>query len=146
MDGKGWEDCTIDLSEYRRVKNDLSVFDGVVLFRRKPFIPLGMRKEILETLHRGHQGTTGMLARLSKECWWPKVTLDVEEVRYGCKTCDLVAPSQPKMPPIQPRLPQYPMQYVSSDYFELDGYQYLVIIERYLVWPVVARATKGNFL
>ena len=37
---------------------------------------------------------------------------------------------------------QYPFQMVWGDYFDLKGYTYLVLVDRYSGWPVVHQACK----
>ena len=48
------------------------------------------------------------------------------------------------LPPVSLRKPEYPFQKGSADFFDLEGHQFLVIIDRYSGWPVVARMNKGN--
>ena len=47
-----------EVSQWSRYRDDLSVVDGVVLFKERPVIPVVMRPEVLSTLHAGHQGVT----------------------------------------------------------------------------------------
>ena len=52
-------------------------------------------------------------------------------------TCIRNAPTQPALPPVKPLVPEYPFQYISSDYFMHAGHTYLVIVDRYSGWPFV---------
>ena len=85
-----------------------------------------------------------MKARISNDCWWPGQAEDLQRIREQCKTCNETAPSQPRLPPVKPRSPDYPMQQISADYFAIEGHNYLVIVDRYSGWPVVAKAARGN--
>ena len=42
--------------------------------------------------------------------------------------------------------PENPLQILAADYFELEGYNYLVIVDRYSNWPTVFRvkAKEGS--
>ena len=40
--------------------------------------------------------------------------------------------------------PEHPMQMVAADYFDLDGYSYLVIVDRFSNWPSVFRIKTRN--
>ena len=40
-------------------------------------------------------------------------------------------------PPIPPVLPEYPFQYLASDYFHLNGKSYVVVVDPYSHWPLV---------
>ena len=75
---------------------------------------------------------------------WPTINEDIMKFRENCKICREIAPSNPKLPPVPLRSPDYPIQQISADYFELEGYQFLVIIDRYSGWPVVFKMNKGN--
>ena len=43
------------------------------------------------------------------------------------------------MPPVLPPHPKYPFQLVSSDYFTLQGHNFIVMVDRYSNWPVVCK-------
>ena len=55
-----------------------------------------------------------------------------------------MAPSQPAAPPIQPILPVYPFQAICSDFFSYKGVHYLVVVDRYSNWPIIAKASAGG--
>ena len=65
-------------------------------------------------------------------------------VRSQCWRCDTNAPSQPKEPPVPLPRVEYPFQQICSDYFSLEGRQYLVMVDRYSGWPSVHRAKEVN--
>ena len=129
-----------EVSQWSRYRDDLSVVDGVVLFKERPVIPVVMRPEVLSTLHAGHQGVTSMVARAANSVWWPGINDDLRRVRLGCVQCDTITPSQSMQPP--PDLPalHYPFQQIAADYFALEGHHYLVVVDRYSGWPSVHQA------
>ncbi|XP_066935533.1 uncharacterized protein [Clytia hemisphaerica] len=55
-----------------------------------------------------------------------------------------MAPSQPSMPPTTPPTPEYPFQYLCSDFFYYMGKYYLVSVDRCSKWPIVDRARDGS--
>ena len=65
-------------------------------------------------------------------------------MREGCMTCIRNAPSQPATPPVDPPVPCYPFQYISSDYFESAATSYLVIVDRYSGWRSVYKCRDGT--
>ena len=67
------------------------------------------------------------------------MTKDIDLVRAACTTCNINAPSQQPLPPVHPPLPDFPFQLVSSDYFQLEGQTYLVMVDRYSNWPTIKR-------
>ena len=69
---------------------------------------------------------------------------DINKVRERCLQCARHAPSQPMEPPAKLPDVRYPFQMLCADYFDLKGYGYLVLVDRYSGWPVVHRATKAT--
>ena len=51
------------------------------------------------------------------------------------------APSKPRDPPEPIQKPDYPIHKLFSDYFEVRGLQYLVVVDLYSSWPMVYQAT-----
>ena len=107
-------------------------------------VPAALRRQVLEALHRAHQGVTGMNLRAQDSVWWPGCTKDIEAVQGGCMTCVQNAPSQSATSPVSPPIPVYPFQYISSDCFAHAGVNYLVIVDRYSGWPSVYRCKDGT--
>ena len=69
--------------------------------------------------------------------WWPGITLQIKNKRKTCRSCKESTPSQLAPPPDPLPLPDYPFQQVASDYFQMGGQTYLVIVDRFSGWPVV---------
>ena len=129
--GSGTEPWDESLREYRLCKEKLSVVDGVVVLGRRIVVPLSLRRKVLDALHRAHQGSGSMALRAGETVWWPGVSTDLARVRDVCGQCVRNAPSQPALPPVKPRVPDYPFQLVVSDYFDYAGKSHVVVIDRY---------------
>ena len=84
-----------------------------------------------------------MTARAEASVFWPGITSDIINMRNYCQACNRMAPSQPSAPPTPPVSPLYPFQCICSDYFHYKRIDYLVIVDRYTIWPVVERASQG---
>ena len=54
------------------------------------------------------------------------------------------APWNPKLPPYDPPLVEYPFQEVCCDYMSLNGISYLITVDRCTNWPDVRRARNEN--
>ena len=100
-------------------------------------IPRRLRREILEGLHAGPQGVVSMRDRAANCVFWPGMGQAIQDTRKRCRTCDYIAPSQADEPSITAEPPVYPFQKVCTDYCELDGATYLVVVDRYSGWPSV---------
>ena len=51
--------------------------------------------------------------------------------------------SQAALPPTPPIIAAYPFQCICADYFQHQGMNYHVIVDRYSNWPIVERAHDG---
>ena len=85
-------------------------------------IPPSLRKEVLRVLHSAHQGVTAMNERAKAIVYWPGITNDIQGTRENCNSCNLIAPSNPRLPPIEPLIPKVPFESIFYDYFLLKGW------------------------
>ena len=135
-----WE----ELREYAGYRSELSVLDGVVVFRGQVVVPRVLRREVLDALHRAHQGVSGMALRAGERVWWPGITADLQRVRDMCGKCIANTPSQPPAPPKPLPRPKYPFELMAADYFAYGGNSYLVAVDRYSSWPIVAQSKTDS--
>ena len=68
---------TPESKDYKRYAKDMSVVDGVPLYKGRVVIPPVLRPEVLRALHRAHQETTGMALRAHESVWWPSFTKEL---------------------------------------------------------------------
>ena len=146
---RGFPDSMHDLHEdlrvYHRHSDKLHVVDGVVCYKGRLIIPMVLRQEVLDVIHAAHQGVSGMNNRLDESVFWPSITTDVINSRHTCKTCIREAPSQPAGTPVPPPEPDYPFQMVVGDYFSLQGYNYLVLGDRFSGWLSIYSTGEGEY-
>ena len=133
-----------DCEEYQRERKNLFMVDKLIMFKNRVVIPKPLRKEVLSLLHIGHQGTTSRLARVEETLWWPNLRDDLESMRKACEECQENQPSQPKEPPKTPESPAYPFQKLHSDYFQLAGKHFLLLVDAFSGFPFVYEAAHGG--
>ena len=131
------------IQSYFHMWNSLTIVDDVVCCGSRVVIPEALRQQCLQALHSAHQGTSGMMARAASSVYWPGITADIKAARDHCTECNSNAPSQPHLPPTTPETPDRPFSTICADYFHHAGSQYLVVVDRFSGWPIVAPATKG---
>ena len=119
-----------EIHNFWQYRQELSLLDGVILYKGRTVIPGILRSEILAALHAAHQGVTAMSSRAQDSVFWPGLSLDIQKTRDSCNSCSLNAPSQPRMPPVEPCLPTIPFECIAADYFHLAGHYYLVVVDR----------------
>ena len=138
------DSCPDEVKEYFRYREDLSVCDGLILFKSRVLVPRSLRREVLECLHSAHQGVQGMKSRAAESVFWPGISAAIHDVRARCRTCNTIAPSRPAEPPITADPPQFPYEQVCADFFELGGIQYLAMADRYSEWLSVKCFPQGG--
>ena len=106
-------------------------------------IPPALCQSCLSALHAAHQGTSAMTSRAEAAIFWPGITKDIHATRANCTDCNRMAPSQATLPPTPPTPTEYPFQCICTDFFNHQGHNYLVIIDRYSNWPIVEMARDG---
>ena len=122
------------LSVYSKLRENLSVVDGVPMYGRRLIIPSNLRQSILECLHSAHQCPVKMNDRAKHSVYWPGITSDIENMRKACVYCNRNAPTQPMMPPLPLASPDFPFQYIVADYFDVKSKTWLVIADRFSGW------------
>ena len=141
VEKKDWPE---ELRDYFTKAEEFSCVDSIVLQGRRVVMPRKLREAAVEILHSGHCGVTGMAERARELMFWPRMKEELDEKRGRCKTCIRIAPSQPSAPPTELPTPDYPFQYVSTDYFEVSGHHYMVFVCRYSNWITVHTSKSGN--
>nr|KAG5706167.1 hypothetical protein BaRGS_025789 [Batillaria attramentaria] len=136
-------DLAPELRPYHQFRENLTTFDGVILYHDRVVIPPSLRGRVLQSLHSAHQGVSQMCSRAENSFFWPGMTPAITEMRARCSSCNRMAPSQPSAPPTPPMNPAYPFQCIVADYFHFRGHNYLVAVDRYSNWPIVEEASHG---
>ena len=87
---QNWEDCE---PSYKVIKDELTVYGGLVLRGDRIVIPHSLRKQVLQLAHEGHQGIVKTKNRLRSKVWWPKIDKDAERLCKVCHGCQAVGDS-----------------------------------------------------
>ena len=116
--------------EYWESRRHLTVINNIVMYQDRIVVPPSLREKVLSNLHSAHQGVSSMNLRARACIYWPGITADVEKAREICRPCHRNAPSQARLPPVDPNTPKVPFEMIVADYFNLKGKQYLIIGDR----------------
>jgi len=96
------------------VRGQLTVHNNLLLYGACIVIPFPMQKEILQKLHKGHQGIQRCRLRAKMSVWWPGISRHISDAIESCPTC--VRESSPRREPLIPsELPDYPWQKIATD-------------------------------
>ena len=156
----------LELHEFWIVRYSLFIIDGVIMCsdRKRELdhnkllshssifqddvyrivIPPSLRKEVISVLHSAHQGVTAMNERARSIVYWPGITNDIQRCRENCNSCNLIAPSNPRLPPIEPLIPKVPFESIVCDYFQFKGWYYFVAADRLSGWTELQKIKLGT--
>ena len=122
----------LHLSPYFDKKQELSSFEGCLLWGSRVIIPETCREAVLAQLHEGHQGMvrTKNLARMY--VWWPGINQDIDRIVRQCLPCQQTR-SQPPEAPLHPW--SWPWARLHLDYAgPVEGKMVLVMIDAHSKW------------
>lgn len=132
---RGWPELKTEIpaaaAPYWNVKEELSVYNGIIYRGERVCIPTSLRAEVMTLLHSSHAGIvrTKQLAR--EKIHWPGLNKQIEEVINRCETCLKHRNRQQREPMNIHPIPSRPWSKVATDLFEIDGTHYLVMVDYY---------------
>ena len=121
---------TDSIKPFYHIASELSVEDGILLRGCRIVIPEILRHDILERLHKGHQGIVKCRARARQSVWWPGLSSELEKLVKNCNLC-CKEQYQRAEPLRSSELPDLPFQKVGTDLFEWSNRTYLLLIDYY---------------
>ena len=129
------QDWDMQIKDYFVHRHALSRLGFVVLLYDRPVIPQALRHDILQQLHAGHEGCNMMFSRASSCLYWPHYREDINKFQASCKTCRLIASSNPSQVHTEHQdVPTYPFEGVVADFFSIEGRNYLAMVDIYSNW------------
>ena len=124
------------LKAYRGIKEELSVFEGVILLGNRIVVPQSLRKPILKLAHETHQGIVKTKQFLRARFFWPGMDQAVEDTIKGCSACVLNQPLNKYTPLQTTPLPRGPWVKGAVDLVgPIDGKYILTYINYYSSYP-----------
>ncbi len=115
----------------------LLVLDGT-----KIIVPGISRERLIKLLHASHSGITKTMSLASSLYYWPGMTNEITQFIKNCNQCTEMQPSQQLEPRVETEKPFAPMSHVGVDLFELNGHQWLLMVDRFSGWPWATRLTS----
>ena len=132
------------LIPFQKLKDELSVEDGLVLYKSRIVVPKTERKRILARLHDSHQGIERTKRRARQTVFWPGLTSDIKNTIGACSACQSDRPSLPAEPKHTDPVPSYPFEEVGVDLFHYAGKQYIAYVDRLSGWLEVVDLGSRN--
>ena len=96
--------------------NDLHVKSGCLCVDERVAIPNSIKNAVVETIHRTHTGTWGMIS-LSQNAWWPYMHREILAKTSDCVPCTKVGK---KLKPITPKSKWHPHKFCQEPNEEIQ--------------------------
>ena len=135
----GWEYAICgEAKKLKEKKDELSVVNGMIMWNARVYIPINLRKEIMEKLHSGHQGQVKTYRRCQDSVWWPGIRKEIIEMVERCEVC-IKNRRISHEPMCNTPLPEKPWQEIGTDLFEFEGRRYVIFMDYYSKWIEVVQ-------
>ena len=127
------------MRSYYNVRHELTVQNGLVFKDNRIVVPTSVRKDIIATVHRSHQGIQGCIRRAKDAVYWPLMNQQITDYVSQCSMCKTYRPEQCREPPMPRTVPGRTWAKVGADLFELQGQHYLLLVDYYSNFFELAR-------
>ena len=134
---------------------DWNLEDGIILYRGQVYVPKeeSLRRDIVKRYHdhvaTGHPGRWKTYELVSREFWWPGMSIFVKSYVDGCATCQATKVRPRNKVPLQPnQIPENVWETITMDFItdlpENQGYDSLfVVVDRLSKATIVTPCTKN---
>lgn len=127
----------VQLKHYYKLKNEITYSEGLLYLGHKIIIPKAWQNKILDDLHTGHLGIKKCISRAKCAVYWHNINVDIENLISRCEICNKFANSKTREPMIAHEIIKKPWQKVGMDIFELNGVNYLIVVDYYSKFPEI---------
>ena len=130
---KGWAEdrskISPQLTPYYSMRDELSIYDGLVFKGERLVVPQGLRAEIKIDMHVSHAGVEGCLKRARESVYWPGMNSELKHWISTCESRRLFEVSHGRETLMSHDIPQRPWEKVAVDLFTLNQKDYLVTVD-----------------
>lgn len=122
----GYEHSTIDfdIRPFWQIRDELLVRQCLLMRGIRLVFPTVLRAEMMQRIHKGHQGILNCRERVRRSIWWPRINLETEDLVKSCSVC--VKNKHDQAEPLRPtQFPDRPWKMIGTDLFHLNKGQLL---------------------
>ncbi|XP_055590350.1 uncharacterized protein K02A2.6-like [Uranotaenia lowii] len=119
-------------------QTEFSVQRGCLLRGICVYVPLVLRKRVLEELLSTHFGVSRTKSLARGYCWWAGMDKEIEDMVANCTDCQSVRPEPTKLKPHFWEPATEPFQRVHADFAGpfMDSY-FFILVDSYTKWPEI---------
>ena len=132
----GTNQCPKCIRPFFPYRDELTVYNGLVLKGHRVVIPTALRNQLLNVIHESHLGIFKTLDRARTSIFWPGITHAVTVLLSQCRACAKHQDKQPSESIVSdPELKLWTSLSIVN--FEYKGRHYLIILDRCTKFVVV---------
>ena len=120
-----------EIRAYWDFRDEIFVYDGVLFKSHQVIASASLRPELLQKIHKAHQGRDSSIRSARKSVYWPRMQAAIRQAYSSCGVCPQHQSERPQKPIQSYIIPSRPWEGVSADLFQLDGRNYLVVVGHY---------------
>ncbi|KAL9987078.1 hypothetical protein ACROYT_G001320 [Oculina patagonica] len=132
---KGWPEdksnVPSQLAPYYSMRDELSIYDGLVFKGERLVVPKGLRAEVKKDIHASHAGVEGCLRRARESVYWPGMNSEFRHWISTCEPCRLFEIPHGKETLLSHEVPKRPWEKAAVDLFSLNQTDYLLCLDYY---------------
>ena len=126
------------LVDFKHVKNDLTIVDGLIYKGSALIIPDELRHIVLQEIHRDHFGIDKCKSHARNVFYWPGMSKMIEKMIVDCPECSSLKPKSSSARQWN-SWPEAKKQFerVHIDFGEVNGQTFLVFVDAFSRWPEI---------
>ena len=132
-----------DLHEFWNHREALSIKSGLITCGNRIIVPKEMRAEMLQYIHKGHQGKERCLLWARNTVFWPKMTYDIQELIERYIICQEHGKSQSIIGTTQ-ELPPFPWHTLATDIFYWKRMDFLIVADVFSKYFLVRKLANST--
>lgn len=132
------------LKPYWNIQAEIHVIKDLIFKGSKLIVPKSMYKEMLDKIHKGHQGINKCLKLARESLYWPNMSTDIKNIVEQCLICAKFKPCNQKEPLQNFEICKYPWQQVGIDLMYFDNLTYLIVTDYYSKFIEIALLNKDS--
>jgi hypothetical protein len=135
------------LSAYFRIKDELSLLNGCIMWNNRVIIPVAARDKVLQLLHESHPGMEAMKSIARSLVWYPKMDSDIVDLVKACQMCSINSARPPKNSKSEWPNPERKWSRIHIDHFFLENHILFIVVDalsKYIECEIVKTVNSSD--
>jgi len=129
-----WSNCSEKEKMFHQKAESLTINDDLIYYKSRIFIPARLRQQVFKICHmENHSGIQSTLRKIKSSCWWPKMSVDIEQWVKSCSVCNEIRPQNDKSVHHWPDCNVFERVHIDFAYVENVG-NIFVLVDAHSTW------------